>query len=55
MNLIESEELEDANYALRCLHDKIREKERSLKRITREHGMCLKEVICNIDQLEELT
>lgn len=55
MSLIEKEELEDADYALIKLQEKMWEKKRSLKRITREHGMCLKEVICNIDELEEVT
>ena len=55
MSLIEKEELEDADYALIKLQEKMWEKQRSLKRITREHGMCLKAVICNIDELEEVT
>ena len=55
LNFVEQEEKKDLDDLLKSLQDKRAEQEKVLKRKLREHNACLREIILNIDEMEELT
>ena len=54
-NFVEQEEKKDLDDLLKSLQEKRAEQEKVLKRKLREHNACLREIILNIDEMEELT
>lgn len=55
LNFVEQEEKKDLDDLLKSLQEKRAEQEKVLKRKLREHNACLREIILNIDEMEELT
>ena len=55
LNFVEQEEKKDLDDLLKSLQEKRAEQEKVLKRNLREHNACLREIILNIDEMEELT
>lgn len=55
LNVVEQEEKKDLDDSLKRLQEKRAEQEKVLKRKLREHNACLREIILNIDEMEELT
>lgn len=55
LNVVEQEEKNDLDDLLKRLQEKRAEQEKVLRRKLREHNACLREIILNIDEMEELT
>ena len=55
LNFVEQEEKKDLDDLLKSLQEKRAEQEKVLTRKLREHNACLREIILNIDEMEELT
>ena len=55
LNFVDQEEKKDLDDLLKSLQEKRAEQEKVLKRKLREHNACLREIILNIDEMEELT